>query len=88
VHGDGFVWSQLTRGDETYTLVQVSVNDLVMVLVYAPTVALLLGVTDIAVPWKTLLLSVLLYVALPLAGGSGHGAGRAVLRRSRRARCG
>ena len=64
-----FVWSQLTRGDETYTLVQVSVNDLIMVVAFAPIVAFLLGVTDIAVPWQTLLLSVLLYVALPLAAG-------------------
>ncbi len=52
-----FVWSQLTRGDPTYTLVQVSVNDVVMVFAFAPIVALLLGVTDIAVPWETLLLS-------------------------------
>ena len=57
-----FVWSQLTKGDATYTLVQVSVNDLVMVFAFAPIVALLLGVTDIAVPWETLLLSVGLYV--------------------------
>ena len=64
-----FVWSQLTRGDEAYTLVQVSVNDLVMVVAFAPLVAFLLGVTDIAVPWETLILSVLLYVALPLAAG-------------------
>ena len=55
-----FVWSQLTRGDETYTLVQVSVNDLIMVVAFAPIVAFLLGVTDIEVPWQTLLLSVLL----------------------------
>ena len=64
-----FVWSQLTRGDATYTLVQVSVNDLVMVVAFAPIVALLLGVTEIAVPWETLLLSVVLYVVLPLAAG-------------------
>ena len=56
-----FVWSQLTRGDESYTLLQVSVNDLVMVFAFAPIVAFLLGVTDIAVPWETLLLSVVLY---------------------------
>jgi arsenite transporter len=53
-----FVWSQLTRGDPTYTLVQVSVNDVIMIFAFAPIVALLLGVTDIAVPWETLLLSV------------------------------
>ncbi|TGY89378.1 ACR3 family arsenite efflux transporter [Marinicauda algicola] len=64
-----FVWSQLTKGDATYTLVQVSVNDLVMVFAFAPIVALLLGVTDIAVPWETLLLSVGLYVVVPLAAG-------------------
>jgi ACR3 family arsenite transporter len=64
-----FVWSQLTRGDPTYTLVQVSVNDVVMIFAFAPIVALLLGVTDIPVPWETLLLSVLLYVAIPLVAG-------------------
>ena len=64
-----FVWSQLTRGDETYTLLQVSVNDLIMVLAFAPIVAFLLGVTDIAVPWATLVLSVLLFIALPLVAG-------------------
>lgn len=64
-----FVWSQLTRGDATYTLVQVSVNDIVMVFAFAPIVALLLGVTDVIVPWETLLLSTLLYVVIPLAAG-------------------
>ncbi|WP_223429030.1 ACR3 family arsenite efflux transporter [Tateyamaria pelophila] len=64
-----FVWSQLTRGDETYTLLQVSVNDLIMVIAFAPIVAFLLGVTDITVPWSTLVLSVLLFIALPLAAG-------------------
>ncbi len=64
-----FVWSQLTRGDANYTLVQVSVNDAIMVFAYAPIVALLLGVTEIAVPWGTLILSVLLYVVVPLAAG-------------------
>jgi len=64
-----FVWSQLTRGDEGYTLLQVSVNDVVMVFAFAPIVAFLLGVTDIAVPWETLVLSVILFVALPLAAG-------------------
>ncbi len=65
-----FVWSQLTRGDPAYTLVQVSVNDLIMIVAFAPIVALLLGVTDIAVPWETLLLSVVLYVVIPLAAGA------------------
>jgi ACR3 family arsenite transporter len=64
-----FVWSQLTRGDATYTLVQVSLNDLVMIFAFAPIVAVLLGVTDIVVPWSTLLLSVLLYVVIPLLAG-------------------
>ena len=66
-----FVWSQLTRGDESYTLLQVSVNDVVMVFAFAPIVAFLLGVTDIAVPWETLVLSVVLFVALPLLAGLG-----------------
>jgi ACR3 family arsenite transporter len=65
-----FVWSQLTRGDPNYTLVQVSVNDLIMVAAFAPIVALLLGVTDIAVPWETLLLSVVLYIVIPLIAGA------------------
>ena len=65
-----FVWSQLVRGDATYTLVQVSVNDLIMVFAFAPIVAILLGVTDIVVPWETLLLSVGLYVVIPLAAGA------------------
>jgi len=64
-----FVWSQLTRGDEGYTLVQVSVNDIVMVFAFAPIVAFLLGVTDISVPWETLVLSVILFVVLPFAAG-------------------
>ena len=64
-----FVWSQLTRGDPTYTLVQVSLNDVVMIFAFAPIVALLLGVTEIPVPWETLVLSVVLYVAAPLLAG-------------------
>jgi arsenite transporter len=64
-----FVWSQLTKGDPNYTLAQVSLNDAIMVFAYAPIVALLLGVTDIAVPWETLVLSVGLYVVIPLAAG-------------------
>ena len=65
-----FVWSQLTRGDPAYTLVQVSVNDLVMIFAFAPIAAFLLGVSEISVPWDTLLLSVVLYVVLPLAAGA------------------
>ena len=64
-----FVWSQLTRGDPNYTLAQVSVNDAIMVFAFAPLVAFLLGVTDIAVPWETLILSVALYVVIPLIAG-------------------
>ncbi len=65
-----FVWSQLTRGDPNYTLVQVSVNDLIMVVAFAPIVAFLLGVTDINVPWETLILSVALYIVIPLIAGA------------------
>ena len=65
-----FVWSQMTRGDPAYTLVQVSVNDIIMVFAFAPIVAFLLGITDIAVPWATLLLSTLLYVVIPLIAGA------------------
>ena len=64
-----FVWSQLVRGDANYTLVQVSINDIIMVFAFAPIAAFLLGVTDIVVPWETLLLSVVLYVVIPLAAG-------------------
>jgi ACR3 family arsenite transporter len=64
-----FVWSQLVKGDANYTLVQVSVNDLIMVVAFAPIAAFLLGVTDVTVPWETLLLSTILYVVLPLAAG-------------------
>lgn len=65
-----FVWSQMTKGDPVYTLVQVAVNDLVMIAAFAPIVAILLGVTDIVVPWETLLLSVILYVVIPLTIGA------------------
>ena len=65
-----FVWSQMTKGDPAYTLVQVAVNDLIMIVAFVPIVAVLLGVTDISVPWDTLLLSVLLYVVIPLAAGA------------------
>lgn len=64
-----FVWSQLVKGDPSYTLVQVSVNDLIMVIAFAPIAAFLLGVTKISVPWQTLVLSTVMYVALPLAAG-------------------
>jgi arsenite transporter len=64
-----FVWSQLVKGDANYTLVQVSVNDLIMVVAFAPIAAFLLGVTDVTVPWETLLISTILYVVLPLLAG-------------------
>jgi ACR3 family arsenite transporter len=64
-----FVWSQLTGGDPAYTLVQVSLNDVIMVFAFAPIVAMLLGVTDIDVPWTTLIMSVVLYVVIPLTAG-------------------
>jgi ACR3 family arsenite transporter len=64
-----FVWSQLVRGDANYTLVQVSVNDVIMIFAFAPIAAFLLGVTNVIVPWHTLLLSVVLYVVIPLLAG-------------------
>jgi ACR3 family arsenite transporter len=64
-----FVWSQLVKGDLNYTLVQVSVNDIIMIFAFAPIAAFLLGVGNIEVPWATLLLSTALYVVLPLIAG-------------------
>jgi arsenite transporter len=64
-----FVWSLLVRGDPAYTLVQVAVNDLIMLVAFAPIVVFLLGVSDIAVPWDTVTLSVVLYIVIPLAAG-------------------
>jgi len=64
-----FVWSHLTKGDPAYTLVQVAVNDLIILLAFTPIVAFLLGVSDVRVPYETLFLSVLLFVVIPLAGG-------------------
>ncbi|WP_166419738.1 ACR3 family arsenite efflux transporter [Pseudoalteromonas sp. Z1A8] len=65
-----FIWSQLTKGDANYTLVQVSINDIIMIFAFAPIAGLLLGVTDITVPWDTLFLSVVLYVLIPLILGA------------------
>ena len=62
-----FVWSRLVRGEANFTLTQVALNDSIMVFAFAPIVALLLGVAAIHVPWATLLLSVVLYIVLPLA---------------------
>ncbi|MEP0073677.1 MAG: ACR3 family arsenite efflux transporter [Marinomonas sp.] len=65
-----FVWSQMTKGDANYTLVQVSINDIIMIFAFAPIAGFLLGVTDVTVPWDTLLLSVVLYVLIPLVAGA------------------
>ncbi len=64
-----FVWSQMTKGDANYTLVQVSVNDIIMIFAFTPLSVFLLGVSDISVPWETLLYSIILYVVLPLIAG-------------------
>lgn len=64
-----FVWSHLTKGDAAYTLVQVAVNDLILLVAFAPTVAFLLGVGGVSIPWGTLVLSVVLFVVIPLAAG-------------------
>jgi ACR3 family arsenite transporter len=65
-----FVWSYLTDGDPAYTLVQVALNDLIMLVAFAPIVVLLLGVSNITVPYDVLLYSVLLYIVIPLAAGA------------------
>jgi ACR3 family arsenite transporter len=62
-----FVWSQLCRGDPYFTLSQVALNDAIMLVAFAPIVALLLGISSIAVPWNTLLVSVVLYILVPVA---------------------
>lgn len=64
-----FVWSHLTKGNPAYTLVQVATNDLIILVAFVPIVALLLGVSDILVPWNTLFLSVVLFVVIPLGAG-------------------
>jgi ACR3 family arsenite transporter len=64
-----FVWSHLTKGNPAYTLVQVATNDLIILVAFVPIVALLLGVSDIIVPWGTLFLSVVLFVVIPLVAG-------------------
>lgn len=73
-----FVWSLLTKGDPAYTLVQVSVNDLIMLVAFAPIVVFLLGISNVTVPWDTVVLSVVLYIVIPLLGG--YVVRRAVLR--------
>jgi ACR3 family arsenite transporter len=64
-----FVWSHLTKGDPAYTLVQVAVNDLILLVAFTPIVAFLLGVSNVPIPYDTLFLSVVLFVVIPLAGG-------------------
>ncbi len=64
-----FVWSSLTKGDPAYTVVQVATNDLIILVAFVPIVKFLLGVSNISVPWDTLILSVVLFVVIPLAGG-------------------
>ena len=64
-----FVWSHLSDGDPAYTLVQVAVNDLIILVAFTPIVALLLGISDIAVPYDTLFLSVVLFIVIPLGAG-------------------
>ena len=78
-----FVWSYLTRGDASYTLVQVAVNDVIMLFAFAPIVALLLGVSQVFVPYETLILSVVLYIVVPLA--AGYATRRVLIRRRGRA---
>lgn len=64
-----FVWSHLTKGNPAYTVVQVSTNDLIILVAFTPIVALLLGIGGVAIPWDTLILSVVLFVVIPLGGG-------------------
>ncbi len=64
-----FVWSQLTKGNPAYTVVQVATNDLIILIAFVPIVKFLLGVSDVTVPWDTLILSVILFVVIPLSGG-------------------
>lgn len=64
-----FVWSHLTKGDPAYTVVQVATNDLIILIAFIPIVKFLLGISDISVPWNTLILSVVLFVVIPLLGG-------------------
>lgn len=64
-----FVWSHLTKGNPAYTVVQVATNDLIILIAFVPIVKFLLGISDVSVPWDTLILSVVLFVVVPLAGG-------------------
>jgi ACR3 family arsenite transporter len=64
-----FVWSSLTKGNAAYTVVQVATNDLIILVAFVPIVKFLLGISNVAVPWDTLILSVILFVVIPLTGG-------------------
>jgi ACR3 family arsenite transporter len=64
-----FVWSSLTKGNPAYTVVQVATNDLIILIAFVPIVKFLLGVSNVTVPWNTLILSVVLFVVIPLSGG-------------------
>lgn len=64
-----FVWSYLTKGDANYTLIQVSVNDIILVFAFIPIVKFLLGITDVIIPWNTLISSVVIFVVIPLLAG-------------------
>jgi ACR3 family arsenite transporter len=64
-----FVWSHLTKGNPAYTVVQVATNDLIILIAFVPIVKFLLGISNVSVPWDTLILSVVLFVVIPLAGG-------------------
>ncbi|HKL79285.1 MAG TPA: ACR3 family arsenite efflux transporter [Mobilitalea sp.] len=64
-----FVWSQLTKGNPAYTVVQVATNDLIILIAFVPIVKFLLGVSNVSVPWDTLIMSVVLFVVIPLTGG-------------------
>ena len=64
-----FVWSHLTKGNAAYTVVQVATNDLIILIAFTPIVAFLLGIGGVTIPWDTLILSVVLFVVIPLAGG-------------------
>jgi len=65
-----FVWSHLTNGKPAYTVVQVATNDLIILVAFTPIVALLMGISGIKIPWDTLILSVILFVVIPLTGGA------------------
>ena len=64
-----FVWSHLTKGNPAYTVVQVATNDLIILIAFVPIVKFLLGISNVVVPWNTLILSVILFVVIPLTGG-------------------